>query len=160
MASRPALPNATPTDASENSEVRITATRALEPLTGMRILVVEDDPDALELLAMLLEQSGAEVATADTAAAAMAELDRSVPDVILCDITMPDQDGYEFIRAVRQRPRERGGAVPAAALTAHARAEDRRASLAAGFQGHLTKPVDPSDLARFLAAMARPGAAA
>ena len=83
-----------------------------------------------------------------------------LPDVILCDITMPDQDGYEFMRALRQRPRERGGHVPAAALTAHARAEDRRASLAAGFQGHLTKPVDLGQLATFIAKMARRGAAA
>jgi CheY-like chemotaxis protein len=114
---------------------------------GKRVLLVEDDEDAREILSMLLEQAGAEVRQADSVAGALEALDGAVPDLVLCDISMPDADGYSFARALRARPAARGGAVVAVALTAHAREEDKRRSIAAGFSGHAVKPIDPSALA-------------
>ena len=114
---------------------------------GRTVLLVEDDEDAREILSMLLEHAGAVVRQAESVAGALAELDRGVPDLVLCDISMPDADGYSFARALRARPAARGGLVVAVALTAHAREEDRRRSLAAGFSGHAVKPIDPAALA-------------
>jgi CheY-like chemotaxis protein len=94
------------------------------------------------------------VVTAVSVADALAAFDRRRPHVILSDIEMPGEDGYSLIRRVRARGEERGGGVPAAALTAYARAEDRAAALAAGFQRHVAKPVDPGDLAAVVAALA------
>lgn len=113
---------------------------------GLRVLLVEDDDDAREILGMLLEHAGAEVAQANSVATAIAALDVAVPELVLCDITMPDGDGYSFARALRERPAERGGRVVAVALTAHAREEDRRRSIEAGFSGHAVKPIDPNAL--------------
>lgn len=114
---------------------------------GKTVLLVEDDDDAREILSMLLEHAGAQVRQADSVAGALEALDRAVPDLVLCDISMPDADGYSFARALRARPALRGGEVVAVALTAHARDEDRRRSLAAGFSGHAVKPIDPARLA-------------
>jgi CheY-like chemotaxis protein len=113
---------------------------------GKSVLLVEDDEDAREILALLLEQAGAEVRQADSVTGALEALDRAVPDLVLCDISMPDADGYSFARALRARPAARGGQVVAVALTAHARDEDRRRSLEAGFSGHAVKPIDPDVL--------------
>jgi signal transduction histidine kinase len=126
-------------------------------LAGVQVLVVEDEDDTRELLVTALEQCGAQVASAATAAAALAHLDRSPPDVLVSDLAMPDEDGYSLIRKIRSRGAERGGTVPAAALTAYARAEDRVRALASGFQRHLPKPIDPSDLIAAVAALAGRG---
>ncbi|HEX3531344.1 MAG TPA: response regulator [Thermoanaerobaculia bacterium] len=125
-----------------------------ELLRGLRVLVVEDEDDTRELLVTALEQCGAEVAAAASVAAALEQLDEQVPDVLVSDLAMPVADGYSLIRQVRARPSERGGQVPAAALTAYARAEDRARALAAGFQMHVPKPIDPSALVRMVANLA------
>ncbi len=123
-------------------------------LTGVRVVVVEDEADTRELLVMALQQCGAEVAAFGSAPEALAAFDRAVPDVLLSDIGMPVQDGYELIHTLRSREPGRGGNVPAVALTAYARAEDRLRALEAGFQTHLPKPVDPSELISTVARLA------
>ncbi|MGH9901116.1 MAG: hybrid sensor histidine kinase/response regulator, partial [Pyrinomonadaceae bacterium] len=125
-----------------------------EQLGGLRVLVVDDEPDTLELLSTALARHGAEVTTADSAAVALAVLERSRHDVMLSDIGMPDEDGYALIRKVRALPAERGGRTPAAALTAYAREEDRARALSAGFQAHLPKPVGPAELVSMVASLA------
>jgi PAS domain S-box-containing protein len=116
--------------------------RALE---GLRILVVEDDTDARKLLVQLLTRYGARVAGAADAEAALASLEKDVPDVMLCDLAMPGEDGCSLIRKVRSRGGKLGS-VPAAALTALTRKEDRTRALAAGFQTFLTKPIEPPQI--------------
>ncbi|MBI5546853.1 MAG: response regulator [Deltaproteobacteria bacterium] len=115
-------------------------------LAGIRVLVVDDEPDARELFEQVLKESQAEVECARSAAEAMSCLGRHRPSVLVSDIAMPEEDGYALIRRVRALPREQGGDVPALALTAFARSEERARALAAGFQTHLSKPVDLRDL--------------
>ena len=115
-------------------------------LAGTAVLVVDDDPDTLAMLATLLKLHGAEVTTAASAQEALAALSLHAPDVLVSDIAMPREDGYDLIRQVRHMSPERGGLVPAIALTARAGAEDRAFSLDNGFQIHLNKPVDPETL--------------
>jgi signal transduction histidine kinase len=117
-----------------------------EDVKGLRILVVEDAADTLELLDLILSSHGAQVLTCRMAQEALRLLSGFMPDLIISDIGMPEMDGYAFIRSVRQLPAEQGGAIPAIALTAMARSEDREAVLAAGYQLHLCKPIVPSDL--------------
>jgi two-component system, chemotaxis family, CheB/CheR fusion protein len=116
-------------------------------LNGIRVMLVEDDPDGRESLAEALEQYGAEIKSAASADEAMRSIEKFRPEVLLCDISMPGEDGYSLLRKVRELGSERGGQVPAAALTAHAAEEDRARSLSAGFQMHLAKPVDAEKLA-------------
>jgi CheY-like chemotaxis protein len=123
-------------------------------LSGLEVLVVEDEADARELIRTVLEQLGAGVITAATAEEALAALDEHRMDVLLSDIEMPGMDGYELMRTVRDRPADRGGRIPAAALTAYARPEDRAAALRAGFQLHLAKPVQPAELAAVVSSLA------
>ena len=125
-----------------------------DDLAGLRVLIVEDDEDARMLLRFTLERSGARVTDVDSAANAMAALERNVPDVILCDISMPDEDGYSFIRRVRARPEGAGRNVPAAAVTAYARPEDVKHALAEGFDVHLSKPLEPEDVVSTVARLA------
>jgi len=113
---------------------------------GVRLLVVEDDPETREILAAILERSGFSYRLAGGARDALCVLDEWLPDVIISDIGMPDVDGYEFVRALRGRPAEKGGHIPALALSAFARGEDRKLALASGYQAHVAKPVDPADL--------------
>jgi PAS domain S-box-containing protein len=115
-------------------------------LEGLRILVVDDEPDARRFVARVLEECKAEVAAAGSAAEALATLPRFRPHVLVSDIGMPRTDGYELIRTLRSRRPEDGGRTPALALTAYASGEDRGRALAAGYQRHLAKPVDPADL--------------
>jgi PAS domain S-box-containing protein len=122
-----------------------------EKLDGVCVLVVDDDPDALEMLRYVLHSRGATVRIAASAQAALETLDQWRPDVLVCDIAMPDQDGYELIAQVRSRGEERGGNLLAIALTAYARAEDRTRALNAGYQMHVSKPVDPAELINVLA---------
>ena len=117
-----------------------------EQLKHLRILIVEDDPDTKELLKTVLQQHGAEVAAAASAAGALAEIERAKPDVIISDIAMAGENGYELIKKIRSLAPEAGGHIPAIALTAYAGTVDRRRALLAGFQTHLAKPVEPKDL--------------
>ena len=122
-------------------------------LDGVRVLVVDDEPQAREVLSLMLEQAGAEVVQAESAMDGLLAVKRSVPAVILSDIEMPHEDGYAFIRQVRTLG-DRGGIRPVAlAVTAHARAEDRIRALESGFQWHIAKPVDPAELVSVIATL-------
>jgi CheY-like chemotaxis protein len=123
-------------------------------LKGVRVLVVEDEPDTLDLILQILAEHHAEVWTARSAVEALAELDRGRPMVLVSDIGMPQEDGYVLIQKVRQLPREQGGSVPALALTAFAREDDCARALLAGYQMHLAKPVKPLDLVAHVASLA------
>ena len=115
-------------------------------LAGLRVLVVDDETDALDLMSVVLEQYGAEVQTASSAGIALVMLPQWRPNVLVSDIGMPGEDGYVFIRKVRSLAPEQGGLTPAAALTAYARMEDKTRALAAGYQIHVAKPVDPKEI--------------
>jgi signal transduction histidine kinase/DNA-binding response OmpR family regulator len=115
---------------------------AAKPLADLRVLVVDDDPDACEMAAATLRRAGADVLTATSANAALALLDSFRPRVLVSDIAMPGQDGYALIRAVRSLL----GDLPAIALTAYARDDDRELALTAGFDAHIGKPIDPNVL--------------
>jgi CheY-like chemotaxis protein len=131
---------------------------AAPSLVGVRVLVVDDDADAREAMAAVLETGEAVVTTAASAVEALDLLERTAFDVLLSDIAMPEVDGYALIRRLRAREPEHGGRIPAAALTAFARAEDRARALLAGFQMHLAKPIDPTALMAAVADLARPAA--
>jgi len=123
-------------------------------LQGVRVLVVDDDAGARESVTAVLEQSGASVRAVESAAEAVETLEREPPDVLLSDIAMPGMDGYAFLGQARARLP--GAQLPAAALTAYADATDRARALAAGFQAHLAKPVDPAELVAVVAELAYP----
>jgi PAS domain S-box-containing protein len=123
-------------------------------LDGVRVLVVEDEADARHLLAAVLQKRGALVFMASSAAEALETLERERPDVLLSDIALQEQDGYELIRKVRSLSPERGGRIPAAALTGYGRLEDRMRALSAGFQLHAAKPVEPAELVAVVASLA------
>jgi signal transduction histidine kinase len=121
--------------------------RAAEtPLSGLRVVVADDQDDSRELIEFLLTRQGAVVTAAASAAEAFEAVRKNPPDVLLSDIEMPDENGYAFIKRVRALPPDEGGAVPAAAMTAHGSREDRDRAIAAGFQRHLAKPYQPADL--------------
>src|SRR4029079_14299724 len=115
-------------------------------LRGTTVLVVEDQEDAADVVAYRLRRKNGEVVIARTVDEALRQLDVRLPDALLSDLEMPKRDGYELIRALRSRPAEKGGTTPAAALTAYSRPEDRAKSLLAGFDAHLSKPVDLVEL--------------
>ncbi|HEY2681605.1 MAG TPA: PAS domain S-box protein [Candidatus Udaeobacter sp.] len=123
-------------------------------LDGVRVLAVDDEADARHLIKRILSGCGAHVQTADSGEAARHFLREKKPDVLIMDIGMPNEDGYEAIAKVRQLPREQGGKVPAIALTAFARSEDRRRAILNGFQMHVAKPVEPSELIAMVASLA------
>jgi len=116
------------------------------PLHNLRVLVVDDEADAREIVNAVFEQYGAQVTAVASARQAIAALDQSQPDILICDIGMPEEDGYTLIQKVRARLAHQGGKMPAIALTAYAREEDRYRALAAGFQMHMAKPVNPEQL--------------
>jgi PAS domain S-box-containing protein len=124
-------------------------------LDGVLVLLVDDDLSARELLVLALSQFGARVLSASSAAEAFRELEISNPDVLISDIEMPEEDGYSLIRKWRALERERGGHLPAAALTAHARREDRQRAISAGYDRHVAKPVAPDELAAVVASLVR-----
>jgi len=132
---------------------RVEASPSLE---GLQILVVDDEADALELLNTILQNNGAEVIAVASVKQALTVLetatDRS-PHVLVSDIGMPDEDGYSLIRKLRQLEAQRGGRLPAIALTAYAGSDDRRQALLAGFQRHVTKPVDADELVAVVASL-------
>ena len=120
-------------------------------LDGLRVLLVDDEPEARQIIGTVITRTGAEVKTCQSAHEALAKLADWKPDVILSDIAMPEQDGYSFIRQVRSLPHDKGGDTPAAALTAYARDIDRRQALAAGYQMHIAKPIGASQLVTMIA---------
>jgi PAS domain S-box-containing protein len=128
---------------------------AVPLLHGTRILAVDDDRDALALVREILEATGATVSTAESGADALAALQRNIPDVLLADLGMPQMTGFDLIEQVRRSDDPRIRAIPAAALTAYARSEDRTRALRSGFHLHLAKPVDPGELMAAMAALAR-----
>jgi CheY-like chemotaxis protein len=124
------------------------------PLDGLRVLLVEDDPDGRELFTLLLANQGAEVLSAGSADEALAALDAARFDVLVSDIGLPGRDGFELIAAIRARGPERDGTIPAVAVTAYNAPGDREHILAAGFQAHIAKPVEMSFLVAVIASLA------
>ena len=115
-------------------------------LDGLRVLVVDDEPDARELLGVVLETCGIDVVQVSSAAEALAAFETFDADVIVSDIGMPGEDGYSLIRSIRTLPSDAKRKVPVIALTAYARNEDRTRALVEGFNHHMTKPVEPAAL--------------
>ncbi|MGQ4648306.1 response regulator [Lyngbya aestuarii] len=109
---------------------------------GLRLLIVDDNSDSRELLTLLFEEEGAEVIAVKSASEAIEVLEHIQPDILLSDILMPGEDGYSLIRKVRKRELERGGEIPAIAVTVAARTEDRARALSAGFHSHISKPLN------------------
>lgn len=122
-------------------------------LDGLKILVVDDEADTCELLRSLLTKCGADVTAARSASEAFRLFQLVIPDVLVSDIGMPHEDGYELMRKVRALSEESGGKVPAVALTAYARAEDRVRALRAGFQMHVSKPIELTELVAIVASL-------
>lgn len=134
---------------------RSAASRFVVPrLDGLRVLVVDDEPDARTLLTAVLHAQGAQVESAGSAREALARIESQCPDVLVSDIGMPGEDGYSLIRKVRALPHSGAKALPAAALTAYARKEDRARALLAGFQSHVPKPIDRDELLIVVATLA------
>ena len=126
-------------------------------LAGVRVLVVDDQAGARDAVSAVLEQCGARVAVAASSVEALEVLATFRPDVLVSDVGMPGEDGYALIRRVRALASEDGGRIPAAALTAYARVEDRRRALLAGYQAHVPKPVAPAALVAVIARLAGEG---
>ncbi len=124
-------------------------------LNGLKVLVVDDDADARRLLSTILEQCGVEVIARGSSAAALKALKQFQPDILISDIGMPEEDGYALIEKVRSLEPDGGGHIPAVALTAYARAEDRLRALSAGYNIHLPKPVEPAELMAVIASLTR-----
>jgi PAS domain S-box-containing protein len=123
-------------------------------LSGLRVLLVDDERDSLDLLNAVLDSCGAQVATAGSAVEALELIKRERFDVIISDIGMPEEDGFSLIGKIRDLPDEEGGGIPAIALTAYARAEDRVRAIRSGFQMHIAKPVEPAELIAVVANLA------
>ncbi|MBE9155965.1 PAS domain S-box protein [Nodosilinea sp. LEGE 06152] len=123
-------------------------------LSGIRVLAVDDDPDARELLTVLLTYYGADVLTVTSAAAVLANIESFQPDVLVSDIGMPGIDGYTLLQKLRALPATKGGQIPAIALTAYAREDDHQRSISSGYQRHVTKPLQPEQLVQAVMALA------
>jgi CheY-like chemotaxis protein len=145
-------------DASERVHPRAAsgvATIGNADLHGVHVLAVDDDADALSLLSELLHAAGAQVSTAQSVEEALRHLNKEPPSVLVSDLGMPQVDGYALIEQVRRHPNPIVRRMPAAALTAYARSDDRMKALRAGFQIHLAKPIDPAELVTTVAALVR-----
>jgi CheY-like chemotaxis protein len=125
----------------------------LPALDGVKVLAVDGEASAREIITAVLTQCGATVTAVTSAADAITALAQSRPDVLVSDIGMPEENGYELISKVRKLRPEQGGNIPAVALTAYARTEDRMRAFAAGFQSHVPKPVEPAELALAVASL-------
>ncbi|HEU5238988.1 MAG TPA: ATP-binding protein, partial [Pyrinomonadaceae bacterium] len=136
---------------SDSEDVRAFSSSML--LTGVKVLVVDDEADSRDLLMTILTQCGGDVHCSDSAAAAMQEFHDWNPDLLVSDIGMPNEDGYSLIRRLRELESERGGGIPAVALTAYATDEDRLQALSAGFQIHVAKPIEPESFVTSLASI-------
>jgi CheY-like chemotaxis protein len=127
-----------------------------DALNGVRVLVVDDESDAREVVAMVLRDAGASVLPAASSAEALGLVEHETPDVLLSDLEMPEEDGYTLIRKLRALP-SRVAAIPACALTAYAGKDDQRRALEAGFHAHMAKPAPAADLVRVISALASMG---
>jgi CheY-like chemotaxis protein len=128
---------------------------ALGDLSGVRVVAVDDEEDALTLLRVVLETAGAEVTTVSSSKAALGKIAEVKPHVLILDLGMPEMDGFELIRQIRSAADPAVRDIPAAALTAFARSEDRTKALRSGFEMHLAKPIDPGELAASVATLVR-----
>jgi CheY-like chemotaxis protein len=137
--------------ASERNEVNGYSSEQSRTLDGIKILVVDDEPDAREMVSAILTRCGSNVRCSESAAAAVDTVVEWVPDLLISDIGMPVEDGYSLIRKVRQLALKNVRDIPAIALTAYASDEDRTLALGAGFQLHLAKPIEPSQLVSSIA---------
>jgi signal transduction histidine kinase/ActR/RegA family two-component response regulator len=144
----PLLPEPTQAPLHVSSETNGFDKHALE---GLRVLLVDDEPEARQIISTVIKRMGAEVKACESAGEALATLVEWRPDVLMSDIGMPEEDGYSLIGKVRSLPREKGGATPAAALTAYARDDDRKRALDAGYQMHIAKPVSSTQLVTLIA---------
>ena len=140
-----------PADGGQNGSRRIQSSTVLD---GLRVLVVDDEADARQIISTVIERTGAEVKTCESAGEALQLLQQWRPDVLMSDIAMPGEDGYTFINKVRSLSVDQGGHTPAAAFTAYAREEDQKRALDAGFQMHIAKPVSSSKLVAMIAHLA------
>ena len=122
-------------------------------LDGVHVLLVEDDDDSRKLLGTILKRHGARVTSTKSAAEALNAFDQELPDLMVSDIGMPDEDGYELIRKLRSSPPEKGGLTPAIALTGYASRKDRERALAAGYQQHMAKPIEQAEMLAAIAAL-------
>jgi CheY-like chemotaxis protein len=141
----------------EVSEIQLSDLDSL--LSGLHVLLVDDDQDALEVLSAALTQGQAKVTAVFSSAEALAQIEVSAPDIIVSDIAMPGEDGYQLIHKVRAMETDRLRMIPAVAITAYAREEDRERALACGYQDYLSKPVEPSHLVMVVARLASRGEA-
>ena len=128
---------------------------ALERLDDLHVLLVEDNADGREVMSIMIEQAGARVTGVGSVREVFEALESLQPDALVSDIGLPDEDGYALIRRLRSREAETGGFLPAVAITGFVRTEDRARILAAGFQIHVPKPIDPAELTAAIAAVAR-----
>jgi signal transduction histidine kinase/CheY-like chemotaxis protein len=149
-----ARPMARATPAPPVVEAATETPAPLVPLRSLRVVVVDDDPDTLEVVQQVLEEAGAAVTAVRSATEAIEAVRASPPDVLLSDIAMPGEDGLSLIRQLRALEASRGGRTPAAALSAHTQGEDRRQAMQAGFQAYLAKPIEPSELTAAVARLA------
>ena len=141
-----------PVQPIQNEEIN--TLEGLPSLQGIKVLVVDDEADTRELIREVLKECGSEVITSGSVDEALEALEQHKPDILISDLGMPDEDGYSLISKIRALPSDRGGHIPAAALTAYARAEDRMRVLRSGFQFHLPKPVDSAELVTVVANLA------
>jgi PAS domain S-box-containing protein len=151
------LPLAPVRTSRKDAPIHVVSTEDLNfppELSGLTVLVLDDEADARELVQMVLKQAGAVVQLASNVTEAFELIRQHKPDVIISDIGMPGEDGYTFMRKLRSHPRDEGGRIPALALTAYARADDRRKALAAGYQNHAAKPIEPQELMFVIANLA------
>ena len=128
-----------------------------DALAGVHVLIVDDDPEARDLIRTVLRYCGALVSVAASAREGLDTLQHVLPDIVVCDIAMPHHDGYWFVRSLRALPPEGGATLPVIAITAHGATHGPDRTLASGFQAHVRKPVDPWDLCRVIASMTRKG---
>jgi CheY-like chemotaxis protein len=151
-----ALPSSHIDALPEPEPASVAAHDALETLSlhGIRMLVVEDEADTREFLQRLLESRGATVVTVASAPEALTQFPEVRPELLISDIGLPGVDGYDLMQQIRQKDVGDGGGIPAVALTAYARTEDRTRALLAGYQAHLAKPVEPTELLATIASFA------
>lgn len=142
-------------EVEESASLPLKSSRSLPELTNVRVLVVDDETDSRKFMKTVLEECQAEVTAVASVSEALQMLKRWQPDVLISDIGMPQEDGYSLIRQVRSLPSDKGGNIPAAALTAYAGTEDRMRAIQAGFQLHLPKPIEPAELAIVVASLVK-----
>ncbi len=150
----PVYQNAAARGHQNPSDIEVGKSASVIDLAGLKVLVVDDEADTCELLRSLLSKCGAEVTAARSAKEAFRLFQLVHPDMLISDIGMPYEDGYELMRKVRALPEVKGGKVPAVALTAYARPEDRMRALRAGYQMHVTKPIELDELVSIVASLA------